>query len=55
MSENVEIPAEVAEKATHAAIDALVDAFIPALLNVGVTKDQIVAAMREVRGADDNA
>jgi hypothetical protein len=55
MSENIEITADVAEKATNAAVDALVDAFIPALLNVGVTKDQIVAAMREVRGANDNA
>ena len=47
------ITQEVADKATEAAVDALMSVFIPALLRAGVTQEQITAAFNDPEAAKE--
>jgi len=49
------ITQEVADRATEAAVDALMGEFLPALLKAGVTRNQIQTALDSLKAESDNA
>jgi len=49
------ITQEIADKATEAAVDALMGEFLPALLKAGVTRNQIQTALDSLKAESDNA
>lgn len=46
---------EAVKMASEAAVDVLMEKFVPALLNAGVTKEQIREALALLKQAHDNA
>jgi len=55
MTENITINAETAARATEAAVDALMNKFVPALVKAGVTQKQLREALDSIKGTSDNA
>jgi len=55
MTENITINAETAARATEAAVDALMNKFVPALVKAGVTQKQLREALDELKQDNDHA
>ena len=55
MTENITISTEAAVLATEAAVDALMNKFVPALVKAGVTQKQLREALDSIKGTSDNS